>query len=268
MKKNTRNVINLVFSSFLVTGYIICSYFFSNLAGQAGVPWGEVIKAVILVLFGLLLFYATRVGEGKQVKRFSLVVLLLMVLPSAVIMALCVIPGIPEQGGPIVNIINAIKAQPIVMMLAGVALGYGVPYTFLSGYEMAAEESAPAENGAIAGGLAEELAEAEKDAEGEAEAEAEKDAEGEEADAAAEPEAEKETDAEDKAEEEETEEKAETEEPAEEAEKKAEEAGEETPEAAEATEEAAEEAVEAADEAGEAVEEASEKADDADKSEK
>ena len=77
MNKNNRNKLNIIFSSFLVIGYIVCTYFFSSLASQVSGVVGTLIYALITVVFGLLLFYATRVGEGKQVRRFSLAVLLM-----------------------------------------------------------------------------------------------------------------------------------------------------------------------------------------------
>ena len=165
MKNSTRNRINLVFSSFLVIGYIICTYFFSSLAAQVDVVLGNVIQVAMLVLFGLLMFYATRVGDGRQVKRFSLAVLLMVVLPCVVIIALSLIQVTATEG--LLHDINyGLKSRPIVMMLACVALGYGIPYTFFSGYEIKEEtEEEAADEAVIEGGLAEELAEAEADAE-------------------------------------------------------------------------------------------------------
>ena len=219
MKNSTRNKFNLIFSSFLVIGYIVCTFFFSTLAGQVAGVVGGLIKVLILVLFGLLVFYATRVGDGKQVKRFSLAVLLLLVLPCVYIIAASFIEFLPfhqqlafsataTETGAVVN------SQPIVTMLACIALGYGIPYTFLSGYELKTDDAeAPAEEYAVLeGGLAQELAEAESEAAAEAEAQ-EVEAEEAEAEEAAEEEAaEEEADPEKKAE---AEEKAEAEKDAE-----------------------------------------------------
>lgn len=175
MKNSKRNVINLVFSSFLVIGYIICTFFFSSLAKQVAGTLGQVIQLAILLVFGLLLFYATRVGDGKQVKRFSLPVLLLLDLPCIYIILAAMIDVIPlhEQLAPVDG------AFPFILILATVALGYGIPYTFLSGYEMedyddenaeaeieAEEETAPEEEKKpIPGGIAEELSEADDEVE-------------------------------------------------------------------------------------------------------
>lgn len=176
MKKNTRNKINLVFSSFLVIGYIICTFFFSTLANQAAGTVGSLIQVLILVLFGLLLFYATRVGEGKQVKRFSLAVLLLMVLPCAYIILASFIPFLPFNGQLATVTYDTgsgavMRFQPVIQMLACVGLGYGIPYTFLSGYELKTDEAeaeeAAGEYKPLEGGLAEELAETEAEAEAE-----------------------------------------------------------------------------------------------------
>ena len=181
MKNPMRNKVNLIFSSFLVIGYIICSFFFSTLAQQAGGAVSNLIQSLILVLFGGLLFYATRVGEGKQVKRFSLAVLLLLVVPCVYIIAASFLSFLPfhDQLAPILYTTDAGKAaqfQPVILMLACVGLGYGAPYTFLSGYEIKPEEEEIAEEaeadtaGApVEGGVAEELAEAEAAAEATAE---------------------------------------------------------------------------------------------------
>ena len=145
MKNTTRNKINLVFSSFLVIGYIVCTYFFSQLANQVSGGMGNLIQSLILVLFGLLLFYATRVGEGRQVKRFSLAVLLLLVVPCLYIVAASFASFLPfhDQLAPATAATDAgsiVRLQPVILMLACVGLGYGVPYTFLSGYELATDD--------------------------------------------------------------------------------------------------------------------------------
>lgn len=200
MQNSTRNKINLLFSSFLIIGYIICAYFFSSLAAQVAGALGSLLYALILLLFGLLLFWATRVGEGKQVRRFSLAVLLLIDLPCAYIIAASLIAGMPfhDQLSSVTTVMSTgstTVAQPIIMMLASVALGYAVPYTFLSGYEMKTDDAEETEE--IADELpeeapAEEIAESDTEADLPAEeAEAEEKAEEKaEEDAAAEAEAE------------------------------------------------------------------------------
>ena len=156
MKNSKRNIINLVFSSFLVIGYIVCTYFFSSLANQVSGTVGRLIQIAILLVFGLLLFYATRVGEGKQVKRFSLPVLLLLDIPCLYIILAAMISALPlhEQLAPVDG------GFPVILTLAVVALGYGIPYTFLSGYELK-EDDEDEESDLVEGGIAEELAEAE-----------------------------------------------------------------------------------------------------------
>ena len=168
MKNSKRNLINLIFSSFLIIGYIVCTYFFAGLANQVAGKVGNLIQVAILLVFGLLLFYATRVGEGRQVKRFSPAVLLLVDVPCFYIILAAMVKGLPlhDQLAPVGN------AFPLILMLAVVALGYGIPYTFLSGYELAPEdEDEPAaeaeaeeeEKKPVEGGIAEEIAEAEKE---------------------------------------------------------------------------------------------------------
>ena len=173
MKKTKRNKINIIFSSFLVIGYIVCAYFFSTLASQVGGVLGGFIQALILVLFGLLLFYATRVGEGKQVRRFSLAVLLMVVLPSLYIILAGIISSFPLHD--LFAPSGDLTSPRLIFALAGVALGYGIPYTFFSGYEIAEEEDVEEvieeKEKLLEGGLAEELAEteAEDKAEGDSE---------------------------------------------------------------------------------------------------
>lgn len=156
MKNNKRNKINLLFSSFLIIGYIVCTYFFMSLSAQVGGTVGSLIQVLVLALFGLLLFYATRVGDGKQIRRFSLAVLLLVDLPAAYIILATFVEGMPFH-----DQLAEASFLPVVFILACVALGYGIPYTFLSGYEQASEEDEieEKEEAVLEGGLAEELAE-------------------------------------------------------------------------------------------------------------
>ena len=167
-----RNKINLVFSSFLVIGYVICAYFFSTLANQVSGVGGSLIQIALLIVFGLLLFYATRVGEGRQVRRFSLAVLLLIDLPALFIIIAGLVNGFPFHSA--IASAQGVTAPSIIMTLACIALGYGIPYTFVSGYEIAEDEE-EAEAGEeeaqedkkefVEGGIAEELNETAEDEE-------------------------------------------------------------------------------------------------------
>ena len=113
--------------------YIICGYFFAQFANTIG---GTVAKAavtaIIFVVFGLLVFYATRVGEGKAIKRFSLVTLIVLDLPALLILIAFIFEPVPLHA--------QITGAPIVAYMAAIALGYGIPYTFLSGFETVPEE--------------------------------------------------------------------------------------------------------------------------------
>ena len=159
------NKINIIFSSFLVIGYIICTYFFSSIASQSAGTWGSVIQVLIMVVFGLLLFYATRVGEGKQVRRFSLAVLLLIDLPALYIILAALIPALPFHGAiapqNALSLMGGLSAPSIILAMACIALGYGIPYTFFSGYEMKDEDETAESSETVEGGLAEELAQTE-----------------------------------------------------------------------------------------------------------
>lgn len=158
-KKNTaRDNVNLFFSAFLIIAYIICGYFFSSFAGTlAGEVAQSAVTAAIVAIFGLLVFYATRVGEGKTVKRLSVVTLVLLDLPTLYIILAYVISALPFH--------TEIAQAPVVMFMAALAFGYGVPYTFISGFETVAfDEAEPVEDeetAVVEGGLEEELSETE-----------------------------------------------------------------------------------------------------------
>ena len=138
MKKPTkRDTVNLFFSAFLIIAFIVCAHFFSQYASALSQPLGSIIPILVYAVFGLLVFYATRVGDGKAVKRFSLVTLIVMVLPSLYIIVASLAPGLP---------LNSVFANAngsglsVIVTLASIALGYGIPYSFLSGFEHADDE--------------------------------------------------------------------------------------------------------------------------------
>lgn len=136
MKKPTkREQINLICSAFLVLGFGVCAYFFSAMSGSSLSDniVGKLVYMLIFVLFGLILFYATRIGDGKQVKRFNISSLILVCLPALYVILAYMFDFIPLHAQ--IAISNSVAA-----VLAGVALGYGLPYTFLSGYELQEEQ--------------------------------------------------------------------------------------------------------------------------------
>lgn len=79
------------------------------------------------------MFYATRVGDGKAVKRFSLVTLIVMVLPSLYIIVASIAPGLPLYD--VFSNANG-SGLSVIVTLASIALGYGIPYSFLSGLKL------------------------------------------------------------------------------------------------------------------------------------
>lgn len=128
---NKKSTINLILSAFLVTAFVVCTYFFSTigLTGNAQ----KICNILITVVFGLVLFYATRVGEGRAVFRFSLPTLLILDLPVIYILLTGLASGLP--------LAEYLGGSEMVLVLAGVSLGYGIPYTFLSGFELQEEEA-------------------------------------------------------------------------------------------------------------------------------
>lgn len=135
-KNNKRDTINLFFSAFLIIAFIVCAHFFSQFAATLSPTVGAIITILLYAVFGLLLFYATRVGDGKAVKRFSVVTLIVLVVPSLYIIIASLAPGMPLNG----TLASSDSGLNIIVALASVALGYGVPYTFLSGFEIADDE--------------------------------------------------------------------------------------------------------------------------------
>lgn len=137
MKKNnsSHEKVNLFFSAFLIIAYIICGYFFVSFASaQQSETAKNIIMVAIFAVFGLLIFYATRVGEKKIVTRFSLATFLVLDIPTLYIILASFIEPLPFHA-PIVDTGNG-----AVALLAAIALGYGIPYTFISGFETISEE--------------------------------------------------------------------------------------------------------------------------------
>lgn len=138
-KNNKKDTLNLIFSAFLIVGFIVCSYFFLTMSAQKP-DLAPYINTLVFTVFGLIIFYATRVGEGKPVKRFSLWTLIILDLPALYAILAHFIEELPlhEQ---IANLDStaALSYSPLFIM-ACVALGYGIPYTFLSGFEMSTDE--------------------------------------------------------------------------------------------------------------------------------
>ncbi len=158
MKKESRERLNLFFSSFLVIGFIVCTYFFMSLTSRVNQGVANLIQVAVFTLFGLIIFYATRVGEGVPVKRFSAIVLCVLDLPALFAIIATLAPAFPLH--------DALATQPIVMTFACVALGYGIPYTFLSGFELKEEiDEEAVKTAMVEGGIAEELAAIENESE-------------------------------------------------------------------------------------------------------
>lgn len=137
MKKNnsTHEKVNLFFSAFLIIAYIICGYFFVSFANaQQSEAVKHIVMVAIFAVFGLLVFYATRVGEKKIVTRFSLATFIVLDLPTLYIILASFIEPLPFHA-PIVETGNG-----AIALMAAVALGYGIPYTFISGFETVTEE--------------------------------------------------------------------------------------------------------------------------------
>lgn len=152
MKKvDKREMLNLFFSSFLIVAFIVCAHFFNQFTSTLTPIVGSIVSILLFVVFGLLLFYATRVGDGKAVKRFSIMTLVVLVIPALYIIIASLATGLPFH--------DTFSADDgslnMVVTLACVALGYGVPYTFLSGFETVDEDAVvkTEENEVLEGGI-------------------------------------------------------------------------------------------------------------------
>lgn len=160
-KTGKKDTINLFFSAFLILAFIVCAHFFTSFANTLTGVIGSIVTLLVYVVFGLLVFYATRVGEGKAIVRFSPLTLLFMVLPALYIMIASMASGLPFHDAFVTNTGSA----SIITTLAAMAFGYGIPYSFLSGFEIAPETeevSAEVEETILEGGIEADLAEAEK----------------------------------------------------------------------------------------------------------
>ena len=153
-KPDKRESINLFFSAFLIIAFIICANFFSQFTKTVQNPIGQIVTIVVCAVFGLLLFYATRVGDGKAVKRFSPLTLIVLVLPTLYIIIASIATFMPLHDVFVEN-----NSFTIVPYLASVAFGYGIPYTFFSGFEQEAEEAAEVDEEAkiLVGGVEQDI---------------------------------------------------------------------------------------------------------------
>lgn len=133
MKKRKKEAVNMFFSAFLVIAYVVCSYFLIQLISTlTNQTLAGLLILLIVVVFGLLMFYATRVGDGKQILRFSPSVLILVVLPSIYIISAFFAVGLPLH--------EQLSSNVVIVYMAAMALGYGIPYTFTSGFELVSAE--------------------------------------------------------------------------------------------------------------------------------
>ena len=159
-KPDKRETVNLFFSAFLIIAFIVCAHFFTQFTSTLDATVGSIVSIALYVVFGLLLFYATRVGDGKAIKRFSIVTLIVLVIPSLYIIIAAIAPGLPLHD------IFAAKngGLNVIVTLACVALGYGVPYTFLSGFEVEGSDVVE-ENEVLEGGVEADILETAESAE-------------------------------------------------------------------------------------------------------
>lgn len=144
MKKGKLDI-NLLFSSFLVIGFVICAHFFIKISQTFPNPFNDLIPILVFAVFGLLLFYATRVGEGKQIVRLNLFTLLI-ILPAIYMIVAVFVEALPMHDLLITTTTlpdgqNTYTTINPLLWLASISMGYAIPYTFLSGFEMEQEAS-------------------------------------------------------------------------------------------------------------------------------
>ena len=138
-KPDKKEHINLFFSAFLIIAFIVCANFFSKFTENMDLMTGRLISAAVYAVFGILLFYATRVGDGKAIMRFSPLTLIVLVLPTLLIILATLFEGMPlhKTFAP-----DGVTGLSVVTSLAAVAFGYGLPYSFCSGFELETDDAA------------------------------------------------------------------------------------------------------------------------------
>lgn len=159
-KPDKKEMMNLFFSAFLIIAFIVCAHFFEQFTGALSGTVANLILIAVYAVFGLLVFYATRVGDGKAVKRFSPVTLIVLVIPTLYIIVGALAPFMPLHS----FFTTESGALSIITALAAVAFGYGIPYTFISGFELekeAEEVEDDEEPEALEGGVEADLLDAE-----------------------------------------------------------------------------------------------------------
>ena len=123
MRKPTKQEhINLFFSAFLIIAFIVCSNFFSSFTSTQDMFTMQIISSAVYAVFGLLLFYATRVGDGKAIARFSPITLIVLVLPSLYIIIATLGASMPLHD---VFVDKSAGHLSIISSLAAVALAFG-----------------------------------------------------------------------------------------------------------------------------------------------
>jgi len=149
-KPNKKEHLNLLLSAFLILAFIVCANFFSGFTSSMPTMTAQLINIAVYAVFGLLLFYATRVGDGKAVFRFSPLTLLILVLPSVFIIVASLAAFMPLHD---VVAADALTGKlSVITSLAAVAVGYGVPYSFVSGFELEGYKADDAEEEAFVKG--------------------------------------------------------------------------------------------------------------------
>ena len=166
MKKHgMKDHLNLFFSAFLVVAFMVCAYFFSNFTSSLPIMTSQLISIAVFAVFGLLLFYATRVGDGKAQFRLSILTLVVLVLPTLFIIIASLATFMPFHDFFAADKLTG-KLSTITA-LAAVALGYGIPYSFISGFELKTEDEEAAqpeeERTVLEGGIEADLADDEDD---------------------------------------------------------------------------------------------------------
>lgn len=130
-KNSVSDKINLALSAFIILAGIVCGFYFVSIADAQSALINVAITSAVFVMFGLILFFATRVGDGKPVKRFSLITLIALDLPTLYVVLATIFSVLPLH--------NFILENPVIFYMSAITLGYSIPYTFYSGFEIVAE---------------------------------------------------------------------------------------------------------------------------------
>ena len=134
-KPNKKEHLNLLLSAFLILAFIVCANFFAGFTSSMPTMTAQLINIAV---------------------RFSPLTLLILVLPSVFIIVASLAAFMPLHN---VVAADALTGKlSVITSLAAVAVGYGIPYSFVSGFELEGYKADDEEETVVKGGVQADLA--------------------------------------------------------------------------------------------------------------